>query len=108
MTAKYWLLVVAVALIALGVYIRWRTARYDLKDTAIDSAWSLVRGKRTAENPTALEAKLNDIRFQPTWKGRTIKAAGTVAGHFAAQWLGAVALALVLAICVASCERAAA
>ena len=37
--------------------IRWRVSRYDLKDAAIDSAWTLARGRRTAENPTALEAK---------------------------------------------------
>jgi hypothetical protein len=95
--AKYWLLATGAALIAAGIAIRWRMARYDLKDAAIESAWTLVRGRRTAENPTAIEAKLNDIRLQPTWQGRATRAAGTVAGHFAAQWLSVVALILAIA-----------
>jgi hypothetical protein len=76
---------------------RWKTSRYDLKDAAIDSAWTLARGRRTAENPTALEAKFNEIRSQPTWTGKATSAAGTAAGHFAAQLLGVVALVLMLA-----------
>ena len=49
-------------------------------------------GKRTAENPTALEAKVRDIQSQPTWTGKATKTAGTVAGHFIAQVLGVVVL----------------
>ena len=66
MGTKFWLMASGTALILIGVLIRWRTARYDLKDAAIDSAWTLARGRRTAENPTALEAKFNEIRSQPT------------------------------------------
>ena len=62
MGAKFWLMASGAALILIGVLIRWKTARYDLKDAAIDSAWTLARGRRTAENPTALEAKFNEIR----------------------------------------------
>jgi hypothetical protein len=94
---KGWLMLSGAALILIGILIRWKTARYDLKDAAIDSAWTLARRKRTAENPTALEAKFNDIRSQPTWAGKATKAAGTAAGHFAAQILGVVAIVLVLA-----------
>ena len=94
---KGWLMLSGAALILIGILIRWKTARYDLKDAAIDSAWTLARRKRTAENPTALEAKFNDIRSQPTWTGKATKAAGTAAGHFAAQILGVVAVVLVLA-----------
>ena len=97
MTAQGWLMLSGVALIALGAFIRWRTARYDLKDAAIDSAWTLARGKRTTENPTALETKFNDIRNQPTWTGRATRAAGTAAGHVASQVLAVVALVLVIA-----------
>jgi hypothetical protein len=57
----------------------------------------LARRKRTAENPTALEIKLNDITSQPTWTGKATRAAGTAAGHFAAQVLGVVALVSILA-----------
>lgn len=97
MGARFWLIACGAVLIMIGVLIRWRTARYDLKDAAIDSAWTLARGRRTAENPTALETKFNDIRAQPTWTGKATRAAGTAAGHFAAQVLGVVSLVLVLA-----------
>jgi hypothetical protein len=94
---KFWLISSGVVLILAGLLIRWRTARYDLKDAAIDSAWTWVRGRRTAENPTALEIKLNEIRSQRTWRGKAARAAGTAAGHFAAQVLSVVALVLLLA-----------
>lgn len=97
MTTTLWLMASGVALILIGGLIRWRTARYDLKDAVIDSAWTLARGKRTADNPTALEVKFDDIRSQPTWTGKATRAAGTAAGHFASQVLGVVALVLMLA-----------
>jgi hypothetical protein len=53
--------------------------------------------RRTAENPTALEGKFNNIRAQPTWTGRATRAAGTVAGHFVSQALAVTALVLALA-----------
>jgi hypothetical protein len=59
---------------------------YDLKEAAIDSAWTLARGKRTADNPTALEAKYRDIQSQPCWTGKATKTAGTVAGHAWRRW----------------------
>jgi hypothetical protein len=95
--AKGWLILSGIVLVALGIYIRWRTARYDLKDAAIGSAWTLARGKRTAENPTTLEQKFSDIRAQQTWTGRATKAGGIAAGHFASQVLAVVALVLVAA-----------
>jgi hypothetical protein len=60
-------------------------------------AWTLARGKRAAENPTALEAKYRDIQDQATWTGKATKTAGTVAGDFIARVLGWVALILMLA-----------
>jgi hypothetical protein len=92
---QFWLVAAGAGLIVFGILIRWWTGRYDLKDAAIDSAWTIARGRRTAENPTALEEKFNDIRSQPTWRGVAVRAAGTAAGHFAAQVLGVVALVLV-------------
>jgi hypothetical protein len=92
-----WLMLSGAGLVLLGFAIRWKTSAYDLKDAAIDSAWTLARGKRTAENPTALEAKYRDIQDQATWTGKATKTAGTVAGHFIAQVLGVVALILILA-----------
>jgi hypothetical protein len=94
--AKTWLLLSGAALVLIGVLIRWWSSRYDLKDAAIDSAWTLARGRRTAENPTALESKLNNITSQPTWTGKATRAAGTAAGHVMAQILGVIALVLML------------
>jgi hypothetical protein len=96
MGAKAWLIASGVISILLGVFVRWRSARYDLKDAAIDSAWTLIRRKRTAENPTALEAKYTEITSAPTWTGKATRAAGTAAGHFVAQVLAVVALVLVV------------
>jgi len=96
MSAQTWLVLAGLAAILLGILIRWRTSRYDLKDAAIDTVWTLARGKRTAENPTALEAKYQEIRSEPTWSGRAKRTAGTVAGHFIAQALGVVSLVLLL------------
>ena len=96
MASKLWLIAGGAALFLIGGLIRWRTARYDLKDAAINSAWTLARGRRTAENPTALEAKFNEIRSQPTWTGKATSAAGTAIGHFVAQVLGVAALVLML------------
>jgi hypothetical protein len=91
LSTQAWLMLSGAVLVVIGILIRWRTARYDLKDAAIDSAWTLARGRRTAENPTALEAKFNEIREQPTGMGRATRAAGTAAGHFASQVLAVVA-----------------
>ena len=97
MSAQGWLLVIGAVFVVLGILVRWRISRYDLKDAAIDSAWTLARGRRSADNPTALESKYNDIRSQPTWGGRAKKAAGTVAGHFVAQVLGIASLVMIAA-----------
>jgi hypothetical protein len=95
--ARFWVIASGLALILVGVLIRRRTARYDLKDATIESAWTLARGRRTADNPTALETVFNNVRSQPTWTGKAGKAARTAFGHYAAQILALVALVLVVA-----------
>ena len=97
MTTSSWLMLSGAVLVLIGFAIRWKVSAYDLKDAAIDSAWTLARGKRTAENPTALEAKYRDIQNQPTWTAKATMTAGTVAGHFIAQVLGVAALIIMLA-----------
>jgi hypothetical protein len=92
-----WLMITGAVLGLVGLLIRWRTARYDLKDAAIDSAWTLARGKRSADNPTAIEAKIRDIAAAPTLTGKATRTAAPVAGHFIAQVLAIVALVMVLA-----------
>jgi hypothetical protein len=96
MSTGTWLVVTGILFVLLGILIRWRTARYDLKDAAIDSAWTLARGKRSAENPTALEQKFNDISSQASWTGKATRTAGTVAGHFIAQVLAVVSLVMII------------
>lgn len=91
-----WLMLAGAVAVLIGMLIRRWAGRYDLKDAAMDSAWTLLRGKRTADNPTALEAKLRDIRSQPTWTGKATKTAGTAIGHFLAQIGQTVALVLLL------------
>ena len=92
-----WLMLSGAILVLLGFAIRWKASAYNLKDAAFDSAWTLARGKRTADNPTALEAKYRDIQNQPTWTGKATRTAGTVAGHFIAQVLGVASLIMMLA-----------
>jgi hypothetical protein len=91
-----WLMFAGACLVLAGILLRRWAARYDLKDAAIDSAWTLLRGRRTAQNPTALEAKLEDIQSQPTWTGKATRAAGTGIAHILAQVGQAVALGLIL------------
>jgi hypothetical protein len=97
MGATSWLIVTGLALIAIGVLLRWWIGRYDLKDAAFESAWTLARGRRTAENPTAIEVVIKDINAQPTWTGKATRAAWTALGHYAAQVLGLVSLVMIAA-----------
>lgn len=92
-----WMLIWGAGLIAVAALILWRTSRYDLKGAALESAWDMARGNRTAENPTALERKYQEIAKEATAVGKARRAAGTVAGHFVAQALNLVALIKLLA-----------
>jgi hypothetical protein len=89
-----WLMLAGAVLVLLGILARRWASRYDLKGAALDSAWTLLRGRRTAERPTTIEAKLSEIQSQPTWTGKASKAAG--AAHMLAQVGQAVALGLIL------------
>jgi hypothetical protein len=91
-----WLMLSGAVLVLVGILTRRWSARYDLKDAALDSAWTLLRGRRTAENPTAIEVKLRDITAQGTWTDRATKAAGTGVAHLLAQVGQVIALGLIL------------
>jgi hypothetical protein len=91
-----WLIVAGAGVILIGFLIRRWSGRYDLKDAALESAWMVARGQRTADNPTAIEAKLREIQSQPTWTGKATKTAGTAVMHVLAQVAGKVALLLIL------------
>ena len=95
--ANHALLIHGAALLVLGFLIWRRMSHYDLKGAAIDSAWQLARGRRSAENPTPIEAKVRDIGAAATMTGKATRAAGTVIGHFAAQIVSLVALVMMLA-----------
>lgn len=91
-----WLMFAGAVAVLAGILIRRWAARRDLKDAAIDSAWAVLRGRRTADNPTAIEAKLQEIHAQPTWTGKASKTAGTALGHLAAKVGQMVAMALLV------------
>lgn len=88
----YW----GLGLIAVAVLLRWRTARYDLKDKAISSAWQAVRGRRSGANPTDLEQELREITSPATLTGKATAVAGKVAGHFLSQAAAVVGLVALL------------
>lgn len=92
-----WMMIWGAGLALVAVLIMWRVSRYDLAGAAFDSAWQVARGKRTAENRTALEEKLGEITGEATVTGKARRAAGTVIGHFAAQVANMIALVLLLA-----------
>jgi hypothetical protein len=87
-----WLAVWGGGLVLTALLIWWRTARYDIKGAAVDSVWQIARGRRTAENPTAIEVMANDIGAETTHLGKAKRTAFTVAAHFIAQALSVVAL----------------
>ena len=94
---SHWLMIAGGVLAVRGLLIRSWVSRYDLADAAIGSAWQLVRGRRTADNPTEIERKLKDIGAAPTAAGKAGRAAGSVIGHVAAQVLGLLAWVMILA-----------
>jgi len=91
-----WMMLTGAVMVLVGILVRRWASRYDLKDAALDSAWTLVRGRRTAENPTAVEAKLRQIGSEPTWTGKATKAAGTGVAHMLSQVGQMAALGLIL------------
>ncbi len=86
-----WTMAAGGVLVLLAIVIFWTTSKYDLKGAALESAWQAARGRRTADNPTALDQKWNDIRNEASMTGKARRTAGTVIGHFVAQLLGVVA-----------------
>ena len=61
-----WTMIGGGGLALLGAFILWRTSDWDLKGAALGSAWTLLRRKRTAENPTELERRLREITAEAT------------------------------------------
>lgn len=92
-----WMMIWGAGLALVAIFIMWRISRYDLAGAAFDSAWHLARGKRTAESPTALEEKYNEIAREASVTGKARRAAGTVIGHFAAKVLNLIAILMLLA-----------
>jgi len=92
-----WMMIWGAGIALLAVLIMWRISRYDLAGAAFDSAWQVARGKRSAENPTALEEKYNEIAREASVTGKARRAAGTVIGHFAAKVANLIAMLMLLA-----------
>ena len=96
MSVQTWLMLAGAALVLFGALLRWRVSHYDLKDAAINSAWTLARGKRSAENPTALEAKYREIN--PSRPGAGVpRRRQAPSPAIYAQVLGVVSLVMMLA-----------
>jgi hypothetical protein len=92
-----WLAIWGGGLVLTAILIWWRTARYDIKGAAVDSVWQFARGKRNADNPTAIEVMAGEIGAEATHFGKAKRTAFTVAGHFIAQALSFVAFVMLLA-----------
>lgn len=91
-----WMFYTGGGLLLLGLMIMWRTSRYDLAGAAVDSAWQVATGGRSAENPTAIEKHIKDIASKQTVAGKAKAAAGTVVGHFFAKVMGVVSLIMMV------------
>jgi hypothetical protein len=91
-----WMMIWGAGIALLAVVIMWRISRYDLAGAAFDSAWQVARGKRSAENPTALEEKYNEIARETSVTGKARRAASTVIGHFAAKAANLLAMIMLL------------
>ena len=91
-----WTMLAGGALALLAIVIFWTTSKYDLKGAALESAWQTARGRRTADNPTALDEKWNEIRNEASVTGKARRTAGTVIGHLVAQVLGVLATFMLL------------
>ena len=98
MGAKFWLMASGTALILIGVLIRWKTSRYDLKDAARSIQPGPWRAA-SARPKTRPRSKPSSTRSGRSRRGpaRQPVQRAHVAGHFAAQVLGVVALVLMLA-----------
>jgi hypothetical protein len=96
LSTNSWLAIWGGGLVLAAMLIWWRTSRYDITGAAVDSVWQVARGRRTAENPTAIETMAHEIGAQATVAGKAKRTALTVAGHFLAQALSVVALVLLL------------
>ena len=91
-----WMMIWGGGIALLAILIMWRISRYDLAGAAFDSAWQVARGKRSAESPTALEEKYNEIAREASMTGKARRAAGTVIGHFVAKVLNVLAMLMLL------------
>lgn len=97
LSSNAWMMIWGAGLAFLAVLIMWRVSRYDLAGAAFDSAWQMARGKRTAENPTALEQRYDEIAREASVTGKARRAAGTVISHFAAKVANLIAILMLLA-----------
>lgn len=91
-----WLFIWGGALVLTALLIWWRTGRYDIRGAAVESVWQVARGKRSADNPTPIEAMASEIGAEATAYGKARRTALTVAAHFIAQVLSLVAVFLLL------------
>jgi hypothetical protein len=90
------LLIAGVVSVLIGLLIRRFVSRYDFTGMAMSSAWQVARGRRTAERPTEIEERVNEIASAATTFGKARRLGGNVIGHFVAPILGLLGLILIL------------
>lgn len=86
------LLIAGAVVFLIGLLLRRFASRYDFSGMAMDSAIQFARGKRTTENPTDIEKRLNEINSASSTLGKARRVGGNVAGYFVAPILKIVAL----------------
>ena len=73
------------ALARIGLFVIGRMLRHDLVDAAVASTYQVARGQRTAQNPTPLDEKLQEINAGSTTAGKAFVAIALVTKHLAAE-----------------------
>lgn len=97
LTSNGWMVATGAVAILLGILMMWRSSRHDLKGAVIESAWAVVRGRRSADHPTEIGRRLSEISAEPTHSGKAKRAARAVVAHFVSQLMGFLSTILMIA-----------
>ncbi len=90
------LLISGAILIGIGLMLQNYASRYDFLGMLLSSIWQIIRGKRSAERPTEIEGRLNEIASAGTVFGKARRVTGNVIGHFVGPIVGLVSLGFFL------------
>lgn len=96
LTTNAWMMLSGAAMILFAIWLIWRSTRHDLKNSLIDSAWAVLLGRRTSENPTDIEKRIGEISAQHTHGGKARIAIRALIATLAAAAAEAVSTVLVM------------